>query len=52
MLRGRKLDKAKIERWRKRDGMAGNDPQTGLVYPISKTPIQYDVKAQIADKKF
>jgi hypothetical protein len=52
MLRGRRLDKAKIERWRKRDGIAGSNPQAGLAYRSGITPIQCDVKAQTADRMF
>jgi hypothetical protein len=29
-LRGRRLDKAKLERWRKREGIVGNGPQNEL----------------------
>jgi hypothetical protein len=52
VLRGRRLDKAKIERWRKRECIAGSNSQTGLACHSGKSPIQCSAKPQIADRKF
>ena len=37
MLRGRRLDKAKLERWRKREGIVGGGFQNGLADTSSKS---------------
>ena len=36
MLRGRRLDKAKLERWRKREGLVGGASQNALADTLGK----------------
>ena len=50
--RGRRLDKSKIERWRKREGLAVGSSQTRLLYRSGKLLTYCDMKVQIADKKY
>jgi hypothetical protein len=54
MIRGRKLDKAKIERWRKREGIGCGDSKTGVTgfaLAPGRLPFLGVDHLQIADKK-
>jgi hypothetical protein len=49
MLRGRRLDKAKIERWKKREGLSSGGPQTRLAPSSGKLLRSHD-EVQITDR--
>jgi len=51
LFRGRRLDKAKIERWRKREGLAGCNSRTEHPDRSGESPIFCDGKACIADMR-
>lgn len=51
-IRGRRLDKAKIERWRKREGIGYGGSKTGLAPAPSRLPFHGLDDVQIADKKY
>jgi hypothetical protein len=51
MLRGRKLDKAKIERWKKREGLSGGGSQIGLTHSSGSPVLQGHNAVQVANRK-
>ena len=51
ILRGRKLDKAKLERWRKREGLSSEGTEAGSAHHPGKLEGQHRVNKLNTDKE-